>query len=243
MARIRAVFFDLDDTLFDYTKSRHFAFLALKERFSDISSASIEDLDNLWTRYWYQLLPAEVIRDHAVIMHIRKERLRMIFSHYGRELSENEIEDVMRTYSESYDSSISQVPGAGDILRKIRERGISVGVITNNPPGGQRKKLKQCRIEDYIDLLVSSGEIGYSKPDPRIFRFSMEKLSATPEESVMIGDSWEYDIVGAINTGIKPVWFNRFGHKKPEKYTDVAEIRSYIPAESILEIIVGPGSA
>ena len=189
MARIRAVFFDLDDTLFDYTNSRHVAFLALKERFSDLSNASMEDLDSLWTRYWYELLPAEVIRDYTVIMHMRRERLRMIFGHYGRELRDNEMEDVMRTYSESYDSSMAQVPGAGDILRKIREKGISVGVITNNPPGGQRKKLKQCRIEGYIDLLVSSGEIGYSKPDPRIFRFSLERLGAMPEESVMIGDS------------------------------------------------------
>jgi putative hydrolase of the HAD superfamily len=243
MARIRAVFFDLDDTLFDYTNSRHVAFLALKERFSDLSNASMEDLDSLWTRYWYELLPAEVIRDYTVIMHMRRERLRMIFGHYGRELRDNEMEDVMRTYSESYDSSMAQVPGAGDILRKIREKGISVGVITNNPPGGQRKKLKQCRIEGYIDLLVSSGEIGYSKPDPRIFRFSLERLGAMPEESVMIGDSWEYDIVGAMNTGMKPVWFNRFGLKRPEKYADVAEIRSYIPAENILEIIGGCGLA
>ena len=46
-----------------------------------------------------------------------------------------------------------------------------------------------------------------------------------------------------MNTGMKPVWFNRFGLKRPEKYADVAEIRSYIPAENILEIIGGCGLA
>ncbi|MCL4314545.1 MAG: HAD family hydrolase [Candidatus Thermoplasmatota archaeon] len=235
MSRTKAIFFDLDDTLFDYTNSRHRAFEALIMKFTELSGASIEDMDSRWTKYWYELLPSGVIRDSSVIMHMRRERLRLIFRDYGTNLSEQEMECVMRTYSENYDNSISQVPGAGSLLKEIKASGISVGVITNNPPEGQKKKLKKCGVEDYVDILVCSGEVGYSKPDPRIFGLSMDRIGTNPEESVMIGDSWEYDVVGAMNSGLRAVWFNRFDLKRPEISANVIEIKSYIPPETILQ--------
>ncbi|MGC8505597.1 MAG: HAD family hydrolase [Thermoplasmata archaeon] len=235
MSGTKVIFFDLDDTLFDYTNSRHTAFLAVKRKFSELSDASIEDLDSLWTKYWYELLPTAVIRDSSVIMRMRRERLRLIFRDYGTDLNEREMENVMRTYSENYDNSISQVTGAGDLLKKIKASGISVGVITNNPLEGQKKKLKKCGIEDYVDILVCSGEVGYSKPDPRIFGLSMNRIGTSPEESVMIGDSWEYDIVGAMNSGLRAVWLNRFNLNRPEISADVIEIKSYVPPETVLE--------
>jgi putative hydrolase of the HAD superfamily len=235
MPRTKAIFFDLDDTLFDYTNSRHTAFRALRRKFIELSGASIEDMDSRWTKYWYELLPSGVIRDSSVIMHMRRERLRLIFRDYGTMLNEQEMEHVMRTYTENYDTSISQVPGAGNLLKEIKASGISVGVITNNPLEGQKKKLKKCGIEDYVDILVCSGEVGCSKPDPRIFGLSMDRIGTNPEESVMIGDSWEYDVVGAMNSGLRAVWFNRFNLNRPEISADVIEIKSYIPPETVLE--------
>ena len=58
MSRTKAIFFDLDDTLFDYTNSRHRAFEALIMKFTELSGASIEDMDSRWTKYWYELLPS-----------------------------------------------------------------------------------------------------------------------------------------------------------------------------------------
>ena len=69
-------------------------------------------------------------------------------------------------------------------------------------------KLRYCELLELIDSITISEEAGYAKPDIRIFQTALDRLECKPEEAVVIGDSWENDILGARAAGIRGIWYN-----------------------------------
>ena len=232
-----AVMFDLDDTLFDYTHSRHSAFIALKNSYLALSGTTLNELDQLWNLYWKQLVPSETISHQADILYLRRERIRLILSRFGVPLTGKELDYAVKTYADCYEQSMKPVPGCLEVLNELRAKNIQVGVITNNPRDGQEQKLKSCGIRDYVSVLVASGDLGYSKPDPRIFEYTLKKIGAGLKNSIMVGDSFDADILGAMRFGMKAIWLNRFGKSIPEGYEDVKEIDSYFPINRFMEYL------
>jgi HAD superfamily hydrolase (TIGR01509 family) len=112
-----------------------------------------------------------------------------------------------------------------------------VGIVTNNLLEEQQDKLRQCRLDDYVDELVVSEKAGVSKPDPRIFEIALERLGCRRDEVVMVGDSWVADVAGAIAAGIRPIWFNPQRKPRPEPALAVDEIHALEPIEDALQVI------
>jgi putative hydrolase of the HAD superfamily len=81
-----------------------------------------------------------------------------------------------------------------------------VGLLTNGPSDLQRLKLAQAGLSDAFGTVVVSGEIGVGKPTPDVFELVLDRLGASPEGSVMVGDSWERDVVGALAAGMTACW-------------------------------------
>lgn len=81
-----------------------------------------------------------------------------------------------------------------------------VGLITNGPSDIQRLKLEQAGLSSTFAAEVVSGELGVGKPEPAVFLGLLERLGATPEASIMVGDSWERDVEGGLAAGMSAVW-------------------------------------
>ena len=81
-----------------------------------------------------------------------------------------------------------------------------VGLLTNGSSDLQRRKLQQAGLIDAFDAVVVSGEVGVGKPAPTSFRLVLDGLGADPDGSVMVGDSWERDVVGALDIGMTAYW-------------------------------------
>jgi HAD superfamily hydrolase (TIGR01549 family) len=81
-----------------------------------------------------------------------------------------------------------------------------VGLLTNGPSDLQRLKLDQAGLADAFDVVVVSGEAGIGKPSPAVFDIVLNGLGVRPGDAVMVGDSWERDIVGALGAGIPAFW-------------------------------------
>jgi FMN phosphatase YigB (HAD superfamily) len=90
----------------------------------------------------------------------------------------------------------------------------------------QKEKVVHFELDGLIDFLLVSEGVGVSKPDPRIFTLALDRASAEARETVMIGDSWENDVLGARNVGIAAIWFNRFRRSPPEPLT-VPQLTSF----------------
>ena len=117
----------------------------------------------------------------------------------------------------------SVYPEAEDCLRALSKR-YKIGIIANQNPGS-RERLERIGLLKYIDLVIASSEEGVAKPDLRIFQIALERAKCKPEESVMVGDRIDNDIIPANKIGMKTVWikqgFSRYSKPKaPEEQPD-----------------------
>jgi putative hydrolase of the HAD superfamily len=100
------------------------------------------------------------------------------------------------------------IPGADTLVRSLAGR-CPLGLLTNGPSDIQHLKLAATGLADCFDTVVVSGELGVGKPDPAVFREVLGRLGVEPEAAVMVGDSWERDIEGAVGVGMSAVWVTR----------------------------------
>jgi putative hydrolase of the HAD superfamily len=103
-------------------------------------------------------------------------------------------------------------PETADTLHLLK-RNYRLGLITNGALDLQWKKIEGGRLKGFFDTITISGELGFAKPDARIFSEALVKLGAKKEETLMVGDTLGTDIKGAQELGIKTAWINR--EKKP----------------------------
>jgi putative hydrolase of the HAD superfamily len=108
-------------------------------------------------------------------------------------------------------------------------------LLTNGSPDLQREKLKGVpQLAGYFDHIVISGEFGEGKPSPAIFHHALKLLEITPEEGLMVGDKLTTDILGSNRAGIPNVWLNRHGVTRDDSIVPVYEASNL---ESLFEII------
>ncbi|MGA8091169.1 MAG: HAD family hydrolase [Thermoplasmata archaeon] len=238
----KAVFFDMDDTIFDHSLTCRRALARLRRTETRLRGPS---LDAVWHEYAHLLdiVQPDVLAGRITIQDARVERFRQLARFCGSEVSPAGAAELSRRYRGHYQKLRRTVPGVRRVLERLRGRAV-VGVVTNNEVAEQERKLDHLHLRPLIDFMVVSEGVGVAKPDPGIFLFALEKANALPEETVMIGDSWRSDVTGARNVGIRPVWFNRFHLAPPDPWPvpELDSFRSPVRAEAILAG-EGPGRA
>jgi putative hydrolase of the HAD superfamily len=232
---VRAVFFDLDDTLFDHHHCARTALQAVQSCHSCFSTMTLSELEAAHSRFLEEL-HQDVIAGRRRLDDARRERFRRLFGAAGVEADDRLADHTAAAYRERYRAVRKAVHGAPALLPLVRERAL-VGVISNNLLEEQQEKLRFCGLASSVDALVVSEEAGVAKPDPAIFSIALGRLGCAPEEAVMLGDSWASDVVGARAAGVRAVWFNRYGAPAPEG--GVLELRSLDPPDQALRTLFG----
>jgi HAD superfamily hydrolase (TIGR01549 family) len=124
--------------------------------------------------------------------------------------------ELLMSLEESYWSPSLSAPAtlnaeAPEVLQRLRERGLKIGLICNTgrgPGRALRDLMRRERVLDYFDATVFSDEIGYGKPDPRIFLTAAERLELNPRDILHVGDNIENDVRGAQRAGMKTLLFD-----------------------------------
>lgn len=237
----KTVLLDMDDTIFDHSLTCRDALARLRQENSYLRTRS---LAATWADYLRLLdeVQPDVLAGRLTADHARSERFRRLASSCGRSISGAEAEVLSRSYRHHYQQLRRAVPGARSLLEALADR-TTLGIVTNNQVAEQEEKLSFLGFAPLVDFMVVSEAVGAAKPDPRIFRVALERAGALPEETVMVGDSWWSDVVGARGVGIRPVWFNRFGKPRPEGPTNVAELRSWQPVRKVERMLAGTPDA
>jgi len=101
----------------------------------------------------------------------------------------------------------------------------NLALLTNGAADIQREKLDCTGISSYFTDIIISGEVGYGKPDIRIFQLMVSRLNTLPEQTWMIGNSMNSDISGAKAAGMKTAWVNREGKARDDKPIPDLEVR------------------
>ena len=116
-------------------------------------------------------------------------------------------------------------PPIGSAIDAARKVGATMptGVLTNGPPDIQRLKLARTGLAFATDTVVISAEVGFGKPEPGSFEVALGRLGRPATGTVMVGDSWERDILGALNVGMRAVWVSK-GRRPPEEVDGVVVV-------------------
>ena len=209
---IRAVLFDLDDTLVDHQHASRAAISGVRERFTALHSRDVDEL----LRENQRILDSmhhDVAIGKRDVADARIERYRRLFAYVGH--GPERASAAAELHRRIYQSSRKCVEGALELVTHLHTR-LRVGVVTNNTVAEQREKLATFGFAPHVDVLVTSEEIGVAKPDPQIFRLALSQLGCEPYEAVMIGDAWVQDVLGATGAGIRALWLNRNGLPHPD---------------------------
>ncbi len=116
------------------------------------------------------------------------------------------------------------VRGAAQTINQLGDR-YRLGLLTNGPSDIQRLKLQGTGLSSRFETVSISGEMGVGKPTPGAFAEVVSRLRAEPQDAVMVGDSWERDVLGALSSGWSAVWIAS-GRPAPERLEGVTVIES-----------------
>jgi len=112
-------------------------------------------------------------------------------------------------YSRLRDEGLAPFDGALAALARLRARTPALGLVTNGAADAQRAKIERFELTRFFDVIVVEGELGFGKPDARVFARALAALDAAPERALMAGDNYECDVLGALGAGLHAVWISR----------------------------------
>ncbi|MDZ7954143.1 HAD family hydrolase [Nostoc sp. DedQUE09] len=203
---IKAVFFDLDDTLIDHNTAIRNAASTLFKKIIPNSEYELTLFQEQWislTRKWYKQFFAKQVS----FQESGRRRLREAFSNYGYQFSDTDADNLLSEYWEDY---ISKCQLFDDVVKCFAQlEKYKIGVLTNGQEAQQLKVLKRCGILPVLDVVVTSEAAGFAKPAPQIFQYACAKLGVQQTQSVYVGDNLELDAIAASDAGLIGIWLNR----------------------------------
>ncbi|MDA1190436.1 MAG: HAD family hydrolase [Candidatus Poribacteria bacterium] len=123
--------------------------------------------------------------------------------------------ELTTTFRQNVLATHALFPDAEPVLTDLR-RDHRFALLTNGASSVQREKIANVGIESRFDVIVVTGEFGVGKPDATVFYETLARMDATPQTTVMVGNSLERDIIGAKNAGLKSIWLNLDGQESVE---------------------------
>lgn len=232
MNRLNHIFFDLDRTLWDFeTNSK----AALVQIFDELKLADhIPTFDTFYEEY--RVVNAEFWDKYSKGI-ITKADLRS--GRFAQTLGKFSIEneqlsnELGERYIQVSPYQTNLFPGTKETLTELKNNDYQLHIITNGFKEVQFIKLENSGILNYFDDILCSEEVGVNKPNPLVFQKALERTSAKNTESIMIGDDFNADVLGAEKCGIRGVLFDPHDHHTERSGVERIQSLEEIPAKII----------
>ncbi len=204
MKDIKHVFFDLDHTLWDFEKNSDLTFKKVfnKNKVDADLTLFLEKYRPINREYWKLYREEKISKPD-----LRYQRLKRTFDGIKYEISDDLINTIAIEYIDFLPHFNHLFDYTFEILDYLKEN-YQLHIITNGFQEIQTKKMESSRIISYFDRVITSESVGVKKPNPRVFEYALESAKAKKENAIMIGDSIEADIEGALSVGMKAIHCN-----------------------------------
>lgn len=227
MKYIRHIFFDLDHTLWDFDKNAALAFeIILKENQIFIPVEQFTAVYNPINQKLWKLYQVNEISH----LELRYSRLKETFDVLKYDISDEVIHTISDRFIENLILNNFLIEGTIEVLDYLKSK-YKLHIITNGFADVQDLKMKNSGLIDYFQTITNSETAGHKKPHQNIFEFALSSANASKEESIMIGDSYEADVVGALDFGMKAIYFNE---NKFIVENDILQIQKLTELKNIL---------
>lgn len=211
MMEYKDLFIDFDDTLYDTHGN---AVIALRETYEAFHlERFFPDPQIFYDAYWLANIElwtsyskGEITRDYLIVERFR----RPLSTSNGLDVTEQLCLDMSDNFLDFCSSKSGVVEGAHELMDYLRQRGYRMHMTSNGFHEVQYKKLAACGLRDYFDTIILSEDAGANKPSPQYFDYALSLSGAHRESTLMIGDNLQTDIMGALNSGIDALLFNRW---------------------------------
>jgi len=205
-ARIKAIFFDLGETLVTQNIENNLVTMKALKKISKILPLrkSSSELFKLY-REGYKVNEAFRTKHHVEIP-IQAWMVQLLRRALGREPEDGFVEDAIRIIVSARAENAVVFPDSKPLLEKLSKRRIKLGIISNVSSHDVAVEiLRKVDLLEYFDTVVTSAFVGIRKPDPGIFLYALMQFKLQPREAVIVGDSERHDVWGGAITGMKTV--------------------------------------
>jgi putative hydrolase of the HAD superfamily len=210
---LRAIFFDLDDTLYDHAFAHAHATRSGKAVDAALRDVSFDHYDSRACAILEEIHPSVVAGD-LTFDAARLRRYELLADEFGgnRSLAGTQA----AAHITAYRTAERAVPGAHELLTALKHGGYALFIVSNNIRIEQEGKLARLGLDHFFDALIVSGDHSFAKPDPRLFAVALQVAGVSAAQATHVGDSYANDIAGAQAAGIRAVWLNRSRQPVPK---------------------------
>lgn len=212
---VKAVLFDMDETLIENTRSFQDIAHDLFDSFGDALAPVC--FDEFWSVFWgkavdmWNMMVDGVLAGDVARSYVFINTLRAV----GADAS---LADAMLLKTDELQLAATRLPGDTlPVLRHLRQAGLRLGIVTNGFKATQWMKVSHHKLDEHVDFVLVSEEAGSHKPDRRIFELALARAEVEAPEALFVGDMPENDIEGARGAGIPGVlidFYGRFAHDR-----------------------------
>ncbi|WP_228976926.1 HAD family hydrolase [Streptomyces sp. DH12] len=204
---IRAVLWDIDDTIFDYARAdrtgmrRHLRDEGLGAAYSCVEEA-LEHWREATLAHWHRFSAGEVTWEQQ-----RRDRVRTFL---GTALADDEADAWFARYLAHYEAAWELFPDTVPVLDRLAAD-YRHAVLSNSSLLNQDRKLRVLGVRDRFEAVLCAADIGVSKPAAAAFHAACDALDLPPAEVAYVGDQPDIDARGAVEAGLLGVWLDRAG--------------------------------
>lgn len=214
----RALLLDLDDTILDDSS---LVYQCWRDACAD-HAAQLGSLDEAalvdaiqTTSRWYWGDAERHRTGRLELAEARRHVVRLALVELG--IEDARLADAIGdAYSHRRDVGMEPLPEAIDTVRWLRESGRRLALLTNGGGPAQRKKIVRFGLAELFDVILIEGELGFGKPDTRVYHRALSALNASASEAWMVGDNLDFDVGAPQKLGIGGVWIDVRGRGVPE---------------------------
>ena len=221
------VFFDLDHTLWDFEANSSATFTQILKayNFSFDVTTFMKAYSPINHAYW------KLYRENKITTaELRFVRLQKTFEQINAPQNDATINALSKAYIDQLSTHTHIFEGTIALLEYLKPK-YRLHIITNGFENVQQKKMANAGLASYFDVVLTAEKAGVKKPHPVIFEQALSMAQTTAENALMIGDSYEADIKGAIALGMQAIQFN--SHHEPRHahcpmVDNLIEIQQYL---------------
>src|SRR3989344_1364962 len=210
-SKIRAVIFDLDNTLVDFLRMKR---TSVEAAITAMIAAGLPMSEDKASKLMYDLYDKYGI-EYSQIFQRFLERA-------GKEIDYHVLAAGIIAYRKAQAGILEPYPQVMPTLMKLRESGLKLAILSDAPRLKAWLRLVELKLDSFFDVVVTFDETGKTKPNKEPFLKVMEKLKLKPQECLMVGDWPERDLIGAKAIGMPTVFakYGYFGKSKPSIKAD-----------------------